>query len=805
MIKSGINVNNNKLTNLMYTINFKYVYMYKFLFSLIRLFKYNKMLFSNLVSNVVYKTVLTDDVMVYLSGVVRDDRVSGVSSMLKDTTRYHIADILSSMYKIQSYNKQRLITTLSHWSELVVLSSERWVEDLDTVSIPNDLFVNIKKELLTVRDEWNSEEKKKESQRFYTEENNKRKRYRKYEGNMMQKTTKLLVEYYDDTHLAVLSDFYSRLHDTNINLVQYRKTINDLSSRYKFSAGLLFNGVSDLGMLVDYSLLADDFEARVYEWLINNPYNGKFDNVKDIILQELTEYMKLVYTNSKEKVTLTDFINMPYLWAKQGAGLKGTKFYTEDGERVKNSKWSDAAYLDANTLEAMLTEVKPRYDFGVFGKSESKEATRPVVTGPMELHLMMQFISINTENYRAVDPFVLTMYNDEVANKKLLDDLTVSDGCLLSTDANKFDNQVPLWFISGICQGFHDISNNNEVKKVCTNLMATIQKWYVMGKQITYGLPSGLRWTSLIGSLFNCIINRVVARLSNVWPIKSAHQGDDAIQLHGSYVAAQFTLKALLAISYDISVNKSSLGAFGEYLRNLVCNLGFSNCTTEYSVHTTGRLCVNHYVNRAVTAIFWRKPNKGDYGVFEEEEGFEAIVGRWLNLSRRSGVHKIDFMLEELNKVTGYSIENISYVLGSMIGTRAQAVMPTNNLEVSEDKTDDEKLKNHIRYKLIQGSPIMNAVIKVANSIKIDVNKIGQTYYKQVLQVRGSNGVKHVYNKLDFKEYSYEVFDGKRANRHARIQMTGKYDKVVEGLTQSEFIKQKKLNLIVKQTEELSR
>lgn len=173
----------------------------------------------------------------------------------------------------------------------------------------------------------------------------------------------------------------------------------------------------------------------------------------------------------------------------------------------------------------------------------------------------------------------------------------------------------------------------------CSWYSETMRSSY-SGRETDKGLPSGLAWTMLLGSLINAAIARAAAKLAGVTPALAAHQGDDAELLLWNEREAAKVLGAYILLQVPMNATKNFVSRGpkrkSEYLRFV------SRPNRTYG-----------YLSRAIISVLARNPLNVDQPATEVSD----IMGRWGTLLarglREEFVHH--WMSAELRSRTGLS------------------------------------------------------------------------------------------------------------------------------------------------------
>lgn len=272
-------------------------------------------------------------------------------------------------------------------------------------------------------------------------------------------------------------------------------------------------------------------------------------------------------------LTFPEFVTDPFKWATSG----GAPSVSIAGEDVR-SKWMWA--LDNLTRTSDLYGLAKTYpnECKVALKEETK--TRLVITTPMKSYLHQSYLW-----YIFGKPQYL---QSTISKSKANTDIAMSNITnYVCIDAEAFDQNIPLWFITYIFESmllaldrrYSTIGDRVihtrylEIRKIIQQEIQDIKTMTLVcyDKQFPYrnGLMSGWRFTSLIGSLASQVIAEYLNfRLGS--NAKFLVQGDDIILMMDSLMA-RYSKHQIIAIleQFGMKVNKTktTIGPIGEFLK----------------------------------------------------------------------------------------------------------------------------------------------------------------------------------------------------------------------------------------------
>lgn len=282
----------------------------------------------------------------------------------------------------------------------------------------------------------------------------------------------------------------------------------------------------------------------VAEWLLKPKINGTLvgeDNYLALLFDEVYKFLREEWTMPGELPSLEDWISSAmWMRGKSGSGQHtkvtvGSKRYT-----TRKNKGVDAVYLsDEGIYTEMLTPKRQRLE--VMQKREPAKV-RPVVKADNELFRKMDFLSEVVETGLKgcrSSPIFMSSAANERLDFMIKDRLRLGINCPL--DQGNFDNNQSKMSILVVMLAIHEVTMRKapiqyrRVWAAAWDSMIHRESSVIMdGKHYPWenGLASGLRWTTLLGTLLNIGSFRACKRIA-AWVepglevLDAIHQGDD--------------------------------------------------------------------------------------------------------------------------------------------------------------------------------------------------------------------------------------------------------------------------------------
>lgn len=404
---------------------------------------------------------------------------------------------------------------------------------------------------------------------------------------------------------------------------------------------------------------------------------SKLSDVKDDIV-EWAEYKKITRDVSedeyieglkielrqlfKEKRNINDipfdnFIENSNYWVVSGSsnGIKSVVYDTTSKEEVMSKAVKAALFVEENQ-KALIKKVKNTVKSESFSPSVKIEIgfkNRLILACGNIEYIQMTYISHHIEKLLKTNQHS-TLFNDNLWKIKSyaqnFEKINNTENIFMPFDAAGFDKYVTLTEIDGCFQVIkeqidkhykHSIAYD-DLSSCINNLIESLRiGWKVKFGEGSIkwlgGLPSGLRWTALLGTLINIarakyIEKRVCKLLNRSFTLKKiVGQGDDDDFIFDSWLAGfmQFNFYGKLGIKAHFGKNFLD-NRYTEYLKKL------SDSKTK---------TVTSYPTRKITSLFFISPEKSKL----PDESFDNINFGIYDTIRRRGYNIDDKYFENKN------------------------------------------------------------------------------------------------------------------------------------------------------------
>lgn len=312
----------------------------------------------------------------------------------------------------------------------------------------------------------------------------------------------------------------------------------------------------------------EDIEKSVREWVQGTTtwakgLEGKVEGYMDQISNEWFQDLDL---SQQGYLTFEQYCTDPWRYATTGGAP------VVDGIR---SKW----YYSLSQMESGRSVYNENEETGrcvVALKEEVK--TRCVITTPMNSYLRQSYLLYVLGVPKSLPSTIsASSYLAELKNISYPDYVCI--------DAEKFDYQIPRWFIEMVYGKMKGIVAKMEssqqispeiaadLHKCCDKEMDILNNLYLEYKgnvvcKYEKGLLSGWRFTTLIGSLASYMVVRYCLEGSRILPRSSMVQGDDIIIPHSKgQVTSQIIMNRCEEFGLIVNRKKTTSSQMGEFLK----------------------------------------------------------------------------------------------------------------------------------------------------------------------------------------------------------------------------------------------
>lgn len=427
---------------------------------------------------------------------------------------------------------------------------------------------------------------------------------------------------------------------------------------------------TDLELLVGYPLsntISDDFKLKsIEEWSKNEVSRGiDENNFYDETLKVYNDRLDSFKHNNFKFLSVNEFLLKINLWMTDGSS-RGTRINFMFENKVMKSNAKKQAipmkYNNNELLKLFLGEVKSWETYSASLKIEPGRKGRLIISAPMSQQLRMAYVEYCLGNlFKLMFPEINYLKNSrnqlKNANKMTIETRInrKSNNLFFPADATAFDHNVSRKEIDI----FMDIMILFITKQCDKNLlhgdvlvaMSLIKDLFfdipilLNAKKVGYwqhGLPSGIKWTALLGSIINIVRYVVIKNLSKnsvFGPLNEKFitvQGDDMAIIYHKNLDALRLLHYYEYFNIPIHFHKNYISYTSiEFLRK---------------VHFGGKQLA--YPARLVTKLLFRLPE--NTGSKDNQSLLQERLGSIFKLYTRHG-----------NSINSYPrlINLISYVL----------------------------------------------------------------------------------------------------------------------------------------------
>lgn len=344
-------------------------------------------------------------------------------------------------------------------------------------------------------------------------------------------------------------------------------------------------------------------------------------------------------------IKLDDFLENSNYWVVSGSsnGVKTMVYDTISDELVRSKGVKAAIYINS-VKKNILNQVKKKTkaeDFSPSVKIEIGFKNRLILACGNIEYIQMTYISHHLEKLLKGNPHS-TLFNDNVWKVtnyvSNFNELWGTKNIFMPFDAAGFDKYVTLSEIMACFEVFEEQINKHfkhsiakEDLSICiSNLIESLKKgWNVKYENSSIkwegGLPSGLRWTALLGTLINIarakyIENKLMKELGVSAVLKKVvGQGDDDDFVFNSWFLGFKQFEYYKKLDIKAHYGKNFLDdRYTEYLKKVV------------DIKTKS---VFSYPTRKITSLFFISPEKSKL----PEESYDTINFGIYDIIRKRG------------------------------------------------------------------------------------------------------------------------------------------------------------------------
>jgi len=313
------------------------------------------------------------------------------------------------------------------------------------------------------------------------------------------------------------------------------------------------------------------FVKRRDKWLMTVPvheYDGSENTFYETFRLEVNR-MFLGMTLPKETLSFEDFYSDFGTWARSGA-VQRQEFNPVHG--VKKTKWSFAFFASPEeVLNFLMLYHNKTVVYNKFIKPEQAGA-RWALTGALPGHILMSYISWHLDDKLKAFPEMFIFQNTDKQSEFW---------AKRSTQA-----RAGKWFITGDYSGWDEGVTFGMTGIVVDEVLNWTAKWNpqfvkdwgvdirnsfnnfsVDGIKCKNGLPTGSRWTMMLNSICNRVLQMMAARKSGCYDF--AVVGDDFDVMSEDDDKAEIHLQVLKEMGFTTARHKTGVHrSNGEFLKN---------------------------------------------------------------------------------------------------------------------------------------------------------------------------------------------------------------------------------------------
>jgi len=313
------------------------------------------------------------------------------------------------------------------------------------------------------------------------------------------------------------------------------------------------------------------FQKRKESWLMTVPVHAaegsesKFYEEFDI---EVNDMFSSILSPTKT-VSFEAFVADFGTWAKSGA-VQRREYNPLAG--LKKTKWSYALTHSTSEIMAFLESEHGRpVIYEKFIKPE-QAAARWALTGSLAAHILMSYVSWHLDQKLSDFPELFIFQSTAKQAENWAQRCTQAKmGCYFITgDYSGWDESVTFRMTTSVAKAV--LAWVRRWNKVWADywsidIINALQDFVVDGEVCKNGLPTGSRWTMMLNSVMNRVIQRMAAKRSKCYDFFVV--GDDFDVAAPSYEAATHHLQVLKSFGFETAAHKTGIYyGQGEFLKN---------------------------------------------------------------------------------------------------------------------------------------------------------------------------------------------------------------------------------------------
>jgi len=409
----------------------------------------------------------------------------------------------------------------------------------------------------------------------------------------------------------------------------------------------------DLHMLFGFNigikLSIEQKDEKIHSWFTNIKINKS--NYKDIRYeQDFENEIISILQDIKidETKNIKNWVEKPENWVSSGSSKKETvELFDRKEKQIVESNNKKPAIALSNTpfemYERLLSNSTKEF-YTIETKIEVGGKGRVICAAPPTNNLRQDYISYLIEKEIRIDDAPLFMSNKKTYDM-YYDGMTKLRASTWSVplDADKFDHNVYTSETRAFFKSVKNVLKNNNRSTTDLAIMDLIEKDYYgkvksqSGKITTllHGLPSGIRWTSMMGCIISITRARLVERYANEYfgVVKNTNIwtfGDDIQIFNNSLLSCVVQVYLYAALDLPVNALKNLItNMFGEFLRNIITREGNRG-----------------YAARKICSILFYKPGYNENT--KSELWNETFTNIWLLGNRYIHMSKVWGLIEDI-------------------------------------------------------------------------------------------------------------------------------------------------------------
>jgi len=488
--------------------------------------------------------------------------------------------------------------------------------------------------------------------------------------------------------------------------------LTQVMKKYQTQVEIDWRYFVDLNLLGDYveAFEAETIYEKVQKW-VQEPVEHKLSDF-DFHHEYTLGIRNFLFPHYKSPtipfVSIIDFLRDPMYWATPGSS-NGLRLRDNNGKLARKGKWATALASDILTMVNTFWDPSPQSNLAVPKRELGK--CRMIIAGDLSNYLRMSYVARWLEHVLRDHPRT-TLFKNKHQIWQMWQDMIDNTGAKqkvatkhfgpnsevnVPLDESEFDHMIDEQMniigytqIRAFIETHWDWPDKDKVleawditTKSCTTDKGYIEVLFPNARKrkvyIKKGLPSGLRFTALFGTMSNdakvTMFRKIVAR--RAFPvfydlfdpvINSDSQGDDLRSRQKSVQHAEAFVNCYKETGFSVHPRKFFVSNNAdEFLRKLALD---------------GKVLTG-YPARGVANMIFRNPIRAK--PHDLEYRFRERIANWFMLARRiqTPLYQIEHhMTRDLTGMTGMSKAVISDVLHAPFAYGGAGMLPLRNKRV---------------------------------------------------------------------------------------------------------------------------